>query len=313
MTFMALFLAIDAGGTSTRCALATEEKILARAKGGSIKITRVDGAQAWKALDDLLGEVQAQAQTSLGQVAATCVGSSGYNNPAIGNWLRNSLKERTGGDLILCGDDEIALDAAFPGQSGLLIIAGTGSNTVARASSGERVNVGGWGPRLADQGSGFWIGHQGLRASMRAWDRGERPLLLERLVEDWKVDGIWGIVERVEDTPPPDFAGLAPVVNECAEAGDASCVEVLLEGGRLLAADVLLAFKKMCAIDPDPICNPEVAFTGSAIQSCGILRRQVIDEIHRLLPSARVQAEPVDPIDGALWRARSAATFQNQR
>lgn len=301
---MPVYLAIDAGGTSTRCALATETEILARVRSGSIKITRVAREQACASLDNLLGEVRSQAGIPLERVAASCVGCSGYSNPTVGGWLRESLSQRVGGELILCGDDEIAMEAAFPGGSGLLVIAGTGSNTIGRTNTGELINVGGWGPRLADQGSGYWIGRQGLRAAMRAYDRGERSLLLESLGRQWKTNGIWGIVERVETFPPPDFAELAPVVNECAEAGDASCVEVLLEGGRLLAADVALAFRKMRQLDPSLGANLGVAFTGSALQSCGILRRQMIDEIRRLLASVQVASEPVDPIDGALWKAR---------
>lgn len=304
---MPFFLAIDAGGTSTRCALANENEILARSRGGSIKITRVSREQASQALDKVLHEVQVKAQAPLDRIVATCLGSSGYSNPTVGDWLRESLKQRVGGEIILCGDDEIALDAAFPGQPGLLVIAGTGSNTVARTSSGERVNVGGWGPMLDDRGSGYWIGHQGLRAATQAYDRGERSLLLDRLSAQWKANGIWGIVERVETSPPPDFAALAPLVNECAEAGDDACVEVLLEGGRILAANVLLAYRKMRALDPEPTPGLGLAFTGSAIQSSTILRRQTIDEIHRLLPSIRVVPEPVDPIDGALWQARLRA------
>ena len=58
---LAYFLGIDAGGTKTRCVLADETKILARADGGSIKLMRVGEAEATARLQGLLHEVAATA------------------------------------------------------------------------------------------------------------------------------------------------------------------------------------------------------------------------------------------------------------
>jgi glucosamine kinase len=62
------------------------------------------------------------------------------------------------GEILLCGDVEIALDAAFRGGTGILVIAGTGSNVVGRAEDGRMHRAGGWGPAVGDKGSGHWIG-----------------------------------------------------------------------------------------------------------------------------------------------------------
>ena len=58
------------------------------------------------------------------------------------------------GDILLAGDEEIALDAAFSGGAGVLVVAGTGSNLIGRAGDGRLIHVGGWGPVLADEGLG---------------------------------------------------------------------------------------------------------------------------------------------------------------
>ena len=47
-----------------------------------------------------------------------------------GRWL--------GGEIIVCGDDEIALDAAFGGGPGILVIGGTGSAVVGRTGAGAK-------------------------------------------------------------------------------------------------------------------------------------------------------------------------------
>ena len=80
---------------------------------------------------------------------------------------------RVAGELLLLGDVEIALDAAFPGQPGILILAGTGSNVAGRSRSGKITTVGGWGPVLSDQGSGQRIGSETLRAIFLAIDEAD--------------------------------------------------------------------------------------------------------------------------------------------
>ena len=192
--------------------------------------------------------------------------------------------------LVVCGDDEIALDAAFPGQSGVLIIAGTGSNAVARTSTGQRVNVGGWGPALGDEGSAYWIGQQALRAALRAWDRGEPALLLKRVAEHWQAADMWQIVERAHALPPPDFAAIAPIVNACAEQGDRVCLEVLAAAGQELAEAGALAFAKFHArdLEGDLSMVPSVAFTGSVLRSSSIVREQMIESLRRALPTVHV-------------------------
>jgi N-acetylglucosamine kinase-like BadF-type ATPase len=306
MTFMSFLLALDAGGTSTECVLARGPEVLSRIRGGSIKIIRVAPNEAQANLDGILESVVRQTGIGLSQVCATCVGTAGIHLPSVSGWLRNALSSRVGGKLLLCGDDEIALDAAFPGKSGVLIIAGTGSNVLARTSGGERVNVGGWGPTLSDEGSAYWIGLEGLRSGFRAVDRGERMLFLEMVADLWHADGPWKIVERAHSNPPPDFAALAPIVAACAEKGDGLSFLVLADAGRRLADAAVLAYRKLRLLDPDVSTFAGIAFTGGVLSSGQIVRTEMLESLRRQLPGVPILNEPVDPVMGALWRASQA-------
>jgi glucosamine kinase len=315
---MPFFLALDAGGTGTECALADDERILARVRGGSIKILRVPPEQARNTLRALVADAAERAHVPLDRIAAACAGISGFRVSAVENWLRTALGELVDCPIVVCGDDEIALDAAFPGESGVLIIAGTGSNVVARASTGERVNIGGWGPALGDEGSAYWIGQQALRTALRAWDRGEPSLLLKRVAEDWQAADMWQIVERAHALPPPDFAAIAPIVNACAEEGDRVSLEVLAVAGQELAEAGALAFAKLRLIETRALEGglspaPRVAFTGSVLRLSSIVREHMIESLHRALPTVHILPQAVDPILGALWvlrGGRHAATPQ---
>jgi len=167
---MALYLAFDVGGTKTACVLGDEERVLARAEGGSIKTLRIPGAEARANLEDVLLQLVSSTGADLRQVRRTCIGTSGFSAPGVRAWMHQAIAETIGSELVLLGDEVIALDAAFPGTRGVLVIAGTGSNIVGRAATGQMTHTGGWGPMLADEGSGHWIGHQALRACFRAID-----------------------------------------------------------------------------------------------------------------------------------------------
>lgn len=56
---------------------------------------------------------------------------------------------------------------------GVLLIAGTGSIALARKEDGTMLRAGGWGPTFSDEGGGFWIGREAVRAALRANDSGE--------------------------------------------------------------------------------------------------------------------------------------------
>lgn len=300
---MAYVLGFDAGGTKTTCALADDTRILAQHVGGSIKPLRVSIEDAQQNISALLSSIAAQSGVHLSQVAASCIGTAGVRLPQTDGWMRQILSKCAGGEIIVCGDEEIALDAAFPGEAGVLAMAGTGSNVMGRTSKGQMLNVGGWGPALGDQASGHWIGLQGLRHACRGKDFGQPTQILDKAILHWSAAGLDEVVDIANRTPPPDFSQFAPIVAECAERGDSVARNVLELGGRLLGEDAAEAFRHVRILDSDAPM-PGIAFTGSILEKVAFVRTSMIDTIRRTLPDVQIVPEPVDPIQGALWRAR---------
>lgn len=300
---MAFFLGFDAGGTKTTGAIGDDTQLLARVVGGSIKPLRVSFEQARENMRLLLEEIAEKSGVDLRSVSASCIGTAGLRLPQTNGWMRDILSPYAGGEIAVVGDEEIALDAVFPGQAGVLMIAGTGSNTLGRASTGELLTVGGWGPALADQGSGYWIGHQALRAAVHALDFGQPTMLLDRVIEFWSASTLGDVVNIANQTPPPDFSKLAPVVVACAEEGDAIALSVLREGGRLLGDDAVRAFRRVRALDPSPVL-PGIAFVGSIFEKIAIVRESMEETVRRELPTVAIVSQIADAVQGALWRAR---------
>ncbi|HZC43890.1 MAG TPA: BadF/BadG/BcrA/BcrD ATPase family protein, partial [Acidobacteriaceae bacterium] len=258
---MAYFLGLDAGATRTRCVLADDTAILARATSGTITILRRPVEDAEKNLDALLRDVAAESGVALGSIACTCVGLAGISVPRVADWVRKELHARVSGEILLAGDHAIALDAAFSGGAGVIVTAGTGSSMVGRASDGRVVHVGGWGPVVADEGSGSWIGRRAVRAVFDALDRDEETLLMKKVQEAWELPSIEALVDVANRVPGPDFPSLTPVVVECAQRGDPDAIRILNEAGQYLGMYAVLAAKRVQKLESQGAALPEVAFT----------------------------------------------------
>ena len=300
---MALFLAIDAGGTKTRCLLADDEKVLGRSVTGSVKLMRVGEPEASARLHDLLAEVSRAAGVSLAGVKCTCIGISGYTIEAVRAWAQREIGRFAGGSIVLSGDEEIAFEGAFRGGAGILVVAGTGNNVMGRGADGAIHTAGGWGPALGDEGSGFWIAQEALRAGFWAKDRGIATTLLAEIGEFWGLHTIGEIVEMANSRPGPDFPALTPIVVKCAEAGDELAIAVLDRAGAELAELVALVGLKM--EEGGPQASIDVAYTGSVLEHITRVRSSMIAALKEAAPHIHVMEGAVDALEGALWRARN--------
>jgi N-acetylglucosamine kinase-like BadF-type ATPase len=304
---MAYYLAVDAGGSKTEFLLAEEARELGRARAGTIKRVNADEAIAEYNLAAALAELESKTGVAMDQVTRTCIGTSGDTVPMVTDWLRQSFARHVGGTLLLVGDVEIALDAAFYSGRGVLALAGTGSNVAARGGDGIILTAGGWGPMLADQGSGHWIGMEGLRRGFLARDEGRATALLESARRLWGLSSVDALIEFANTQPAARYASkFAPEVVALADRGDAVAGEILEQAGADLAYLVGLLMERMRSAEADAFQLPAVACAGSILAKVFRVRAALERSLRSRYPDLSVLAEPVDPVRGALWRARSA-------
>ncbi len=297
-------LGIDGGGTRTRASITAGDKVLGHAENGSIKRLRVGAEAAEANLRALLKELFAQAGPV--RVRAACCGVASASMPGITEWITAVLNDFGVGHSEVVGDEVIALDAAFHGGPGILQIAGTGSNTVGRAPDGSRENAGGWSSRLGDEGSGYWIGINAVRRALLAYDREQPTAVLKKVGDIWGTPTIEELINVGDGTPAPDFAALAPAINELAEAGDPVAVSVLRQAAADLVEFVLLVRNKLRR-KHNLAGEVPVAWTGSVIEKMALVREPFFAGLHQAAPEMPVLAKLVVSLDGALWRARRLA------
>jgi glucosamine kinase len=164
-------LGVDGGGTGCRAVLVRDGEVVERWDLGPLNVLLHADA-----LDRLAAVI-----TSSGAVGAG-LGLAGIRDAAHADELTASLTARTGQPVIVRDDTEAALAGAFRGAPGVVVIAGTGSGALGRNHAGRLARAGGHGFLLGDEGGGYWIGREAVRAALRAADRLGSPTALSAVI-----------------------------------------------------------------------------------------------------------------------------------
>jgi TRAP-type mannitol/chloroaromatic compound transport system permease large subunit len=88
--------------------------------------------------------------------------------------------------------------------------------------------------------------------------------------------------------------------------GDEVAAAVLRREGEELGYLVRLVLRRLVAASEHDLAAaiPTIAFAGSIMENVAPVREALIAAVQQEFPDARARDGVVDPIDGALWRAR---------
>jgi N-acetylglucosamine kinase len=202
--------------------------------------------------------------------------------------------------LIVTTDAEIALSGATATGQGIAAIAGTGSIAFGRNAEGRRARAGGWGYIFGDEGSGFDIARQALRAALRMEEGWGPPTSLRQALLDSTGRRDANAVLHLFYTagwPRSRVAALASLAVAAAAEGDAAAIGILnraaVELAMLVAAIRSQLWKPGDAVD--------VAYIGGVFQSATVLER--FRMLVELEPGNRCGPPIHGPAAGALLEA----------
>jgi N-acetylglucosamine kinase-like BadF-type ATPase len=233
------FLGVDGGQSSTIATIGDETgRVLGIGRGGPCNHVSASEALAKfvSAIHASVGAACSEAGLDAAAVrfVSACLGFSG--GPADKQAIVGQI---LASDRILVTDDaSIALSGGLAGQPGIVVIAGTGSIAFGRNGEGRTARAGGWGYLFGDEGGGFWMVREALRAALR-WEEGWgsptalRPMLLDATGARNMND----LMHRcyTPEFPRPRIAGLALLVNTAAENGDPTAQNILREAANEIA------------------------------------------------------------------------------
>ena len=299
-----IFLGIDGGATKTSCLIGDDKSVLGSGASGSSNLIRVGEAQARESLTTAIHQACAAAHVSPAQIDKTCVGLAGAARPEISSAARRMMLEIVGGEVQIVGDTIIALEAAFGGGPGVIVIAGTGSIVYGRNAAGQTARAGGWGFAISDEGSGYWIGRAAVAAALRSLDEKGKSPLLDTILKTWKLDSVDKLVVTANATPAPNFAALLPAVLAAANAGDSVARDVLAQAGSELAGHAIALTRRLFAAASEI----PVAMSGGVFQNAALVREHFYKSLRSEYPKASINEAIVEPVRGALELARKGTT-----
>jgi glucosamine kinase len=222
--------------------------------------------------------------------------STAPSDAAGSDRLAELIARPIGGREIWLSDDAVTAHAgALSGCAGVSIVAGTGVACLALSTQGAPRIIGGHGFLLGDEGGGFWIGRNGVRAALRAADgRGPRTML-EAFAER-RFGPLSEVHVRVHDAdrPVPALALFAPDVFEAARQGDEVAGVILDEAADEL---LLLALTGAHRVGGEDVI---LALGGPILSPGGPLRARLERRV-AFAPSRLILRDPDgSPLDGAI-------------
>lgn len=231
---------------------------------------------------------------------AACLGFSGGAADKDA-YVRELIKAK---HYVVTHDAFVALMGATAGEPGVVTIAGTGSIAFGRNREGKTARAGGWGYAFGDEGGGFDLVRQSLRAALRreeGW--GPKTALRDALLSSAGATSANDLLHRfyTDDYPRERVAAFSKLVDRVARDGDAVAREILLAAAQQLAT--LATAVRAQLFDGSASCR--ICYLG------GVFGSEILLERYRMLmelESVNRVAEPVyGPAAGALIEAYRAA------
>ena len=291
---------IDGGGSTVRVVVASPAlDIWGQSEGGAANPSAVGAESAAEAIRDALRAALEAASVPPERVAAVGIGVAGAAASHSAAWLSEVVAPVTPGALVVpSADYEIALVGALGKRRGVLVLAGTGSLAYGVNTRGRSALAGGWGYLLGDEGSGYWLGLEGLRAVVRASDgRGPATALSGMLLRELDLVEPRNLIPwlyRADAPRTPEIARLAGEVLAAAERGDAVASQLISRAADELAQAARAVTRAL------RMRRPEIAFAGGLLSADNPLSAALCARL-------KLPARPVAryaPVIGAVLLAR---------
>lgn len=292
---MKYLIGIDGGGTGSTCVIADlSGKVLYRCSGGPTNILRYSYSEINNSLLKLITESLKAINAGYSDVSAIVLGTAGAGKKENAENYENAFIEFLNENKFpvnlfkVVSDARIALEGAFSGKPGCILIAGTGSIIFGKNESSEIFRVGGYGNKIGDEGGGYSIGRKGLNIFSKEFDlRAGKSKLGNMLIKKFRINSGENLIDEIYKNNL-DIASVAPLVIEAAEKNDPPSVKILDEESDELILHIkqmkeLLGIEKM-----------KLSFIGSLISKPNFYTRLLKSKVKIKFPAIEI-VEPENP------------------
>jgi N-acetylglucosamine kinase-like BadF-type ATPase len=306
---MRLYLGIDGGQSSTTALIGDESgRVLGTGRAGPCNHAaagegrRKFVAAVTESVHD--AALSADLEEPL-TFEAACLGLSG--GPDDKDALARELIRAE--HYLITHDAHIALVGATGGGPGIITIAGTGSIAFGRNAAGQIARAGGWGFVFGDEGGGFDLVRQSLRAILRneeGWGGG--TALREILLGATGARDANDLLHRFysDEYPRDRIAAMAALVDQAARNGDPAASEILGSAAQSLATITSAVRRQLFGAGE----SVDVRYAGGVFSSAPLLAR--FRMLVELEDGNRVSAPESGAAEGALLEAYRIAGLKSR-
>ncbi|MFC9773262.1 MULTISPECIES: N-acetylglucosamine kinase [unclassified Pseudarthrobacter] len=237
-----IIIGLDIGGTKTRGIRFEDGTPAADESVGSSNVQNVSRDEAARNIAELFARIGA------GPVSRVYAGSGGIDTAEDAEALAALIRPHVPGAVVTVVHDSRLLLAAGRARTGVAVIAGTGSAAWGKNADGAEARAGGWGYLLGDEGSGYWLGREAVRHSLRRMDQGLAvDPLTAALLESCGVDHPNRLIALFHspDTGRRFWAQQARHVVEAAARGHQESRDILDQAGKDLAGLALQVLRQL--------------------------------------------------------------------
>jgi N-acetylglucosamine kinase-like BadF-type ATPase len=298
-------LGIDAGGTKTVALLADADgRMFGEGRAGAANLRTEGELEVEKILHTVIDQATGGHPHEL---AAVCLGMAGVDRQDDASIIRGVMRRlgfRT--NTLIVNDALIALVAGAGVNPGVVVISGTGSISYGVNQRGLAARAGGWGPTLADEGSGYWIGRRALAAVMREADgRGPKTALTQLVLGHFSLAKADALVAEIYQQlqQRPVVASLGTLVDRAREDGDMVATDIMTQAVHELA---ISASSVISQLDMRGEAFP-ILLAGGMLKESPWLSAEMGRLMAEVAPRARVEALMHEPVFGAVRLAAAEA------
>ena len=295
-----LYLLVDGGKSKTEAVIIDSNGFeIAKSLGPGLEI--IGSVNGYERVINSLGATFDQLPEK-GRFAGVAFGLNGAQAPSeSADLAAKAISSLVKADRFTIASDVVMnYLGAIGNQPGIVVAAGTGAVVMAISRQGIPYRIDGDGPLIADRGSGFDIGRQGLKIAAMVDDGLPGSTALHKAMIQCfgtlenTVNSVYGAVSPIELV-----ASFSRSVAEAAKEGDEISIEILRCAAQDLALNVQAAARRS-KLEGGPICYS----TAGGIFNIGpLIEKPFHDFVGQFLPEAQYQ----EPLGGAIAGAKIVA------
>src|SRR5271165_1690061 len=291
-------MGVDGGATKTLAAvLDLREQVLHVGEGGPSNQDAVGADAAVRELLNAADEAIAHAGIDAGELGAAVLAIAWTDTDSI---VRNVRAARTDAWIVV-NDVVAAWATATGGGPGVAAISGTGSNVFGVGPDGRAWRAGGWGHLLGDEGSGYWLGVQSIRAALRDREAsGPATALSDAAPVFFGVATVEALASLVYSKPltKGEIAAFAIETATLAEGGDAVACELYERGAAELGEQIAAVIGKTGLADGAGAAGQPfpVGLIGSSFKAGAVFVEPLARAVHACAPRAQVGTVEMAPV-----------------